>query len=278
MSLATLDWDLRTHVIEGICAHVRETPVMLEPFPHFQVRNFFPEDVYATLQKMFPAQEAFEAFSYEKHHNADGDSNRRRLKTSNESLERLPAKQQRFWQTVRSALGSREVKSEVFQKLSPGLCFRYGIDPSALAALPGYALPELFYETGGYSIKPHPDTRRKVVTMQISLSADDKQAHMGTEFYTRSLRPTAWLRAPHGFDIAKQMPFLPNAAYAFVVLNTTTLKSWHGRTKIDETSGSRRSLLNIWYAKPEDACLDTHQENQEIYADKPALSAPQQAA
>ena len=98
-------------------------------------------------------------------------------------------------------------------------------------------------------IKPHPDMRKKVVTMQIALPSDDGQKHLGTEFYRRSFNPLHLLREPRGFEVVKQPPFLPNVAYAFAVINALTLKSWHGRTTLGGQVGVRNTILNIWYAE-----------------------------
>jgi hypothetical protein len=119
-----------------------------------------------------------------------------------------------------------------------------------------YPLPELFRETAGYVIKPHPDTRRKVVTMQIALPPDASQRDLGTEFYRRSWNPLALLREPRSFETVKRAPFLPNVAYAFVVINSLWLKSWHGRTTLRAGIGVRNTILNIWYADAKDANPD----------------------
>src|SRR5262249_6971864 len=150
--------------------------------------------------------------------------------------------------------------------LAPGLSYRYAIDPRQAAELPGFALPELFHETSGYTIKPHPDTRRKVVTMQIALPKDASQRDLGTEFYQRSRNPLSLTRPPRGFTIAKRMEFLPNSAYAFSVLNTFRLKSWHGRSTIPDRAGERNSILNIWYEKASDANGDLIEENRQFEA------------
>jgi hypothetical protein len=86
------------------------------------------------------------------------------------------------------------------------------------------------------------------------------------------------LREPHGFEIVKRMPFLPNACYAFVVLNTFGRKSWHGRTTLCGHCGERDSLLNIWYDHAKHANPDIVREHYEpaIAAhahDEPALAA-----
>lgn len=263
--LHSVDLDLRRIVLEHLIAQIEATSAEEHPFPHFTLKAFFPDQVYATLLRRLPPTEAHEPFGYEKHHREDGQSNRMRFCMENPWLERLPVPDRSFWFTIRSVLGSRELKRAVFAKLATGLSFRYGCDHRAVADLPGFALPELFRETEGYRIKPHPDTRKKVVTMQICLAADDSQAELGTEFYRRSFRPADWTREPRGFEIVKRPPFRPNAAYAFSVLNTLRLKSWHGRSSLASGCGARNSILNIWYEKPEHANRDVIAEHGLLY-------------
>jgi hypothetical protein len=183
-------------------------------------------------------------------------SNRGKFALSNTNLDHLLGRQRSLWLAVRDALASPQFKAAVFERLAGGLAYRFGISPEKAAATPGYPLPELFRETKGYTIKPHPDTRRKVVTMQIALPEDDHQRDIGTEFYRRSWNPLAMLREPRGFEVVKRAPFLPNMAYAFVVINSLRLKSWHGRTRLPGGLGARNSILNIWYAQAKDANAD----------------------
>lgn len=249
------DRTLRNRIIDHMTAIVAAAPFESDPFPHVLIRGFFPKDVYERMLASLPPRTCYEDFSYEKHQ-TDGQSNRHRFQMNNEQLDQLDGPLRTFWYTIRAALGSPALKSAVFDKVSPGLAHRYGIRAEAARSLPGFALPELFHEAKGYSIKPHPDTRKKVVTMQIALPRDESQRDLGTEFYRRSFNPLALLRDPRGFDIAKHMPFLPNTAYAFAVLNTLTLKSWHGKSTIPAELGERNSILNIWYEKAENANTD----------------------
>jgi hypothetical protein len=261
-----IDFSLRKCCLDHLTTALATTPLMIDPFPHFVARGFFPDDVYDTLLRLLPERSHYEPFDYEKHQGMGGESNRLRVELSNASLEGLDSRRQSFWRTMRSILGSAELKQLAFQKLAPGLAYRYAIDPRQAASLPGFALPELFHETAGYTIKPHPDTRRKVVTMQIALPRDASQRELGTEFYRRSWNPLSLTRLPRGFTIAKRIDFLPNTAYAFSVLNTFRLKSWHGRSTIPDCLGERNSILNIWYQKAADANCNLIEENQQLEA------------
>jgi hypothetical protein len=243
-------------LINHMVSSVGAVEMHSEPFPHIFIRDLFPQDFYARMIDMLPPTEVYEAFAIEKYSTGDGESVRKRCLVGNEQLDQLSPEQRELWFDVRAALGSPDFKNAIYQKLGPGLSYRFGCGPDAVADLPGYALPELYRETAAYRIKPHPDTRKKVVTMQISLARDESQVNLGTEFYSRSLRPSTWLREPKGFEITKVMQFLPNAAYAFVVLNKLALKSWHGRTTLESTSGVRNSILNIWYADKDDGHKD----------------------
>lgn len=255
-----VDVELRDRILSHMVAAVTAAPFSDDPFPHFSTRGFLPDDAYAKLLEMLPADEHYSPFSYEKHQTENGDSNRGHFEMTADSLNRLSTNEQTFWYTVRNAMGSRQLKQAVFAKLAPGLAFRYGVKPHEAVDLDGFALPELFRETEGYTIKPHPDTRKKVVTMQFALAHDESQVSLGTEFYKRSLNPASWLREPRGFDIVKQMQFLPNTVYAFAVLNTITLRSWHGKSRLVAQQGTRNSMLNLWYEKVENACPDLARE------------------
>ncbi|WP_442485174.1 hypothetical protein [Aeoliella sp. SH292] len=261
-TLIPIDIILRSQVIDHMVAALKATKAEEHPFPHFLTIGFFPDAVYDDLQECLPEVYEYHPFAYEKHSNDTGESNRRRFQLVNKKLDTLPDMKRRFWYTVRSCLGSTAVKEAVFEKLRHGLAYRYGSDATRSRDLPGFALPELFHETQGYRIAPHPDTRKKVVTMQIALPEDESCRDMGTEFYRRTLRPDAWVREPKGFDIVKTMPFLPNTAYAFVVLNTIRLKSWHGRSTLAGQAGVRNSLLNIWYQQAAHGNTEVLAENQ----------------
>lgn len=239
------------HMVKAIGA----APAQDDPFPHVIAHGIFPPDLYREMLALLPGAALYEAFGYERH-STGGASNRGQFRLTDEAIGRLGGRQRSLWLGVRDALGAPEFKAAVFSKLQAGLAFRFGVDESEAGNLPGYPLPELFRETSGYSIKPHPDTRRKVVTMQIALPPDGTQQDLGTQFYRRSLNPMHWLREPRGFEVVKQAPFLPNAAYAFTVINSLSLKSWHGRTTLDGRSGVRNTILNIWYAKAADANSD----------------------
>ena len=268
-TIASVDLELFRRVVDHMVAAADAAPSMDDPFPHTLIRGLFPDDVYDRLQSLLPDPSQYKRFSYQKHQDADGESNRRRFQLKTEFMSVLDPERQMFWRTIRNAIGSGEFKQSVFARVRDGLALRYRCDPDAAASLPGHALPELFHETAGYHIKPHPDTRRKVVTMQIALPTDESCAAMGTEFYRRSLRPADWADEPRGFEIAKTMPFVPNTAYAFAVLNTIRLKSWHGRSQMSVNAGGdgatvRNSILNIWYERIEDANPEIAADNAEV--------------
>jgi hypothetical protein len=247
--------EIRATSLAHMVAAVAAARVERRPFPHFLVEGIFPRDLYGEMLASLPDARLYEEFGYEKHATG-GVSNRGKFALSNANLDHLLGRQRSLWLGVRDALGSPQFKAAVFERLAGGLAYRFGIAPEAAAATPGYPLPELFRETSGYTIKPHPDTRRKLVTMQIALTKGDRQRDVGTEFYRRSWNPLAMLREPRGFAIVKRAAFLPNVAYAFVVINTLRLKSWHGRTSLPSGVGARNSILNIWYAQAKDANAD----------------------
>jgi len=221
-----------------------------KPFPHFFVEHIFPQHIYDALLANLPAPKHMQPMG-EKHRNGDGSYNRHTLSLTPAKLEHMTGQQLALWQGVTAALAAPQFKQAVFAKLKTGLSFRYSIPASEVNKVEGFPVTTLMRETEGYTIAPHPDTRKKIVTMQFALPGDMSQKELGTTFYQRSLAPGDWLTKPRGFRHAKQMPFIPNCCYGFSVLNTLTLKSWHGREEIQGEQGVRNSVLHIYYNKPQ---------------------------
>ena len=231
------------------CVHA--TRAETEPFSHAYFADLFPSDVYWKLLEAFP-DPALYAPAAERHYGTTaGGSVRAMFALTIDAVERLPAEHRSLWRGVAAALTAPALKQAVFAKLAPDLAYRYGVAESRVPDLVGYSRPTLYRETDGFEIPPHPDTRKKVVTMHLYLPSDLTQRGLGTALYRRKLGwPLGGWR--HRFARVKQFDFRPNSGYAFVVNNTLAKKSWHGRERLPEGAGVRNTLLNTFYEEPRD--------------------------
>jgi hypothetical protein len=203
------------------------------------MEEVIPWELYEQLLSQFPEPRLYEG----------SEPQRRHFGLTVTNLASLPAEQQELWSGIAAALSAPELREAVYSKLAAGLACRFGGQAGTLS---GYPRPTLFRETEGIEIPPHPDTRQKIVTMHLYLPADRDQLGLGTALYRRKLLAWpfgAWQRR---FVNIKQFPFQPNSGYAFVVSNTLTRKSWHGREKLDAGAGVRNTLMNAFYQMPRD--------------------------
>ena len=257
-----LDRTLYNQIVGHSLSVIESTQEETVPFAHIQLTGIFPADVYQRMIESFPASDYFVKANRKHHTNEYGGSTRQRMGLSENFFSALPENDHILWATVRAAVGSSVIREALFSKLASGLSRRFKVKREEVSQIPAYPRGQLYSETEGYCIPPHPDTREKIVTMQFAFPHDDSLDGVGTEFYSRSLNPLHLLREPRGFTIAKTMPFLPNCAYAFSVLNDFGMKSWHGRSTIPPMNGIRNTLLHIWYAEPDetDAELKAYQQ------------------
>jgi len=159
-----------------------------------------------------------------------------------------------IWSAVSTMLTSKRLERAIRNRLRDGLEIRARGDriPDA-ENLKLVAKPVVYRDADGYQIKPHPDTRKKVVTMQLYCPADTGQEALGTTLYRASLKGLLHFGS-YCLEPVKVIPFLPNVGYAFVVLkayHSPTRMSWHGRSPI-KTDQPRISILNTFYVN-EDA-------------------------
>src|SRR5262249_11546068 len=154
---------------------IDRTPASHEPFSHIYLEEVIPTDCYRRLLSHLPHLQLY-SHAAERHHADGGGQYARSLfPLTRANLARLTAPQQELRNGMAAALTAPELKRAVFAKLARDLSFRYGLPQSQVGQLPGYARPTLYRETVGFEIPPHPDTRKKVVTMHLYLPADRGQ-------------------------------------------------------------------------------------------------------
>ena len=215
-----------------------------KPYPLIRFRDFFPSDFYARLLQRFPDVDRFAGLN--------GDGTRREYALYDERSDPGSEESRALWGIVRRVLASTEVASALREKLDEGFRIRSRRSGEEWP-VPMYPRPVLYTDLNGYAIKPHPDTRRKVLTMQIYLPSDESQRELGTAIYKISpMGVFAW--KSYGLVKDKTVPFLPNSGYAFVVIHpaySLWRSTWHGREAISvPVEKPRLSILNTYYRDP----------------------------
>jgi len=210
------------------------------PFPHIVFRDFFPPDLYQHLTQSLPAQ-GYEPIT--------GSGTRVALRLYGDNLDKIDPALRPTWAAVSRIMTSKNIEQAIRRKLHRALEIRArGDKVRSVEELQLVAKPVLYRDIDGYQIKPHPDTRKKVVTMQLYCPADSSQEALGTTLYRASLKGLLHVSS-YCLEPVKTIPFLPNLGYAFVVLkayHSLSGMSWHGRPPI-ETDRQRISILNSFY-------------------------------
>ena len=231
-------------VLESATNSILNAEAFRKPYPLIRFRDFLPSDFYARLLQRFPDVDRFAGLN--------GDGTRREYALFDERSDPGSEESRALWGIVRRVLTSPEIASALREKLDEGFRMRSKRSGEGWP-IPMHPRPVLYTDLNGYAIKPHPDTRRKVLTMQIYLPADDSQRDLGTTIYKISPRGVfAW--KSYGLAKDKTLPFLPNTGYAFVVIHpaySLLRSSWHGREAISvPVEKPRLSILNTYYRDP----------------------------
>jgi hypothetical protein len=233
---ASLTEELISHAV----ASLEAADYFAHPFPHIFFRDFFPADFYRDLTRSVPTT-GYDPIT--------GEGTRMALRLYGDNVDQIEPELRSMWAAVSEMLTSKQVENAIRVKLHDGLEIRARGDKVRSAdELKLVAKPVVYRDTDGYQIKPHPDTRKKVVTMQLYCPTDASQQALGTTLYQASLKGLMHVGS-YCLEPVKTIPFLPNVGYAFVVLkayHSLTKMSWHGRPAIN-TDKPRVSILNTFY-------------------------------
>jgi hypothetical protein len=248
--------EIATTVLNHLLRRIESTPAQNQPFSHIYLEDVFPADVYAQVMKHLPEQAHYSGSNERHYGTGDGSFVRWVYSLSTDNVTKLADEQRQLWGGIAAALTAPELKQAMFAKLGRDLSFRYGVPETKTGELAGYARPTLYRETAGFEIPPHPDTRKKVVTMHLYFPGDRSQLDLGTALYRRKLLGWPLGGWRNRFEKVKQFVFAPNSGYAFVVNNKLQRTSWHGREELPPNAGVRNTLLNTFYEAPREGFSD----------------------
>jgi hypothetical protein len=244
--------EIASRTLDHLLGRIEATPSIEEPFTHIYVEDVFPDDVYTQMLASLPDPRLY-GKTAERHHKGEaGGYTRSMFPIAPSTLKDVFPSHAELWRGVGAALTAPELKRAMYARLARDLAFRFGAPEAKVPGLAGYSRPTLYRETEGFEIRPHPDTRKKVVTMHLYLPADRSQLELGTALYRRKTMALPFGAWRGRFEKVKQFSFQPNSGYAFVVNNKITKKSWHGREELPPGAGVRNTLLNTYYETPRD--------------------------
>jgi len=217
--------------------------VLRYPYPHFYIKNIFPEDFYRALLENLPGIERYKRL--DQTGTVPRGSYPERYICSIVDLEddEATSGEEGFWTKFSLWIHGISFQNLFLWKFREEIMQRFG-DASALGI---DVETRLVRDFSNYSISPHTDTPRKLVTLLFYLAKDESLSHLGTSVYVPS-EPDFRCEGTkhHKFSDFKKINtahFLPNSVFGFFKTNN----AFHGVEPIKDIGIERNVLLyNIY--------------------------------
>jgi hypothetical protein len=232
---------------------IANAQVRRHPFPHFFVSPVFPPDYYVELLSRLPPIEWLKPIDETGSVQALAGASRAQIQAYASrfiaDLADLEEREQQddaragFWAGLAQWMMSDRFRALVLEKFRPDMAGRFGSGAAVSTDIDA----RLVRDFTTYSIGPHTDTPRKLVSLLFYLPRDESMSHLGTSIYAAhdaSFRCEG--NRHHGYQGFKRvatMPYLPNSLFAFF----KTDYSFHGVDPITDGNVERNLLLyNIY--------------------------------
>ena len=217
---------------------IANTQINIFPYPHLYINDIFTDSFYTQIIKHLPQYDQLKTLSEVRPVPKGGYLERFAINLDDESLSVLNDKKYIFWSNFRKQFLSGGIKNFLLStKCSAYVKARF---PN-FEKLYFYDELLLINDTLNYSLGPHTDSPKKVMSFLFYLPEDDSQIKLGTSIYIP--KDTSFdcigLKHHHHDDFIKihTNDFLPNSVFAFIKTNN----SFHGVEKL--VSDERRWVL-----------------------------------
>ncbi len=223
---------------------ITKWPINPFPFPHIYVRDVFPEDYYRQLQAALPPAETYKTLKALGRVGPNYSDARFVMPVTPENAQAMAEPFRAFWLKLAEWM-LVGFGPDMLAKFEPFIQQRF----EGGTHMEFYNEALLIQDWTTYSLGPHTDAPRKVLSFLFYLPADDSLAPLGTSIYVPKQPEFQCPGGPHHpfemFDRMMTMPYLTNSLFAFV----KTHNSFHGVGPITEGSARRDLLLYDIYVR-----------------------------
>ena len=220
---------------------VDSTDIDLDPFPHIEIDNIFPEELYQAMLANRIADDCLFTLNELGRVDQNYPTTRQILELRN-NLPILSSPAREFWQDTHAWL-TGPFEQIMTEKFRSHIQERFG------------RIPELRAETlytrdrTDYALGPHTDAAHKVLTFLVYLPPDSARPEIGTSIY-RPHNPDFTCKGGPRYDFAnfervKTAPYQPNTLFGFV----KTSRSFHGVEPIRHAVTRDLLIYDIHLAK-----------------------------
>ncbi len=229
-----------------VLQEVAAAPVIREPFEHCVIDEVFPQEFFREIQANWPELEQFLPLEESGRLRSKGRQKGKRnvVFLTDEGLERLDAGRRRFWaERMRSWLCTPQFQDAVIGKFRDVLGPRLGADTEIVAD------GLIVSDRTEYSIGPHTDHPRRLVSMLFYLPPDASLRQFGTALYKPKAEGFTCAGGPHysfdNFTRVKTFDFVPNRLVFFPKSD----RCFHAVEPVTVPDAERRLLIFDFQAR-----------------------------
>jgi hypothetical protein len=230
---------MSSHVLEHVLYRVANTPIRTHPYPHFYVRDVFPEDFYREVRAHLPPFDAFKSLKALDRVSADYPDTRLVFPVTPDNVQAQGEPFASFWTWVAQQFLTGEFMQKMLAHFEPFLSKRW----AGASGLQFQDEALIVRDSSQYELEPHTDNLKKVLSFLFYLPPDDSMARLGTSIYAPRQTDFLCTKGMHypfdKFHLVTTMSYLPNSLFAFV----KTSNSFHGVEPITEAGVCRDLLL-----------------------------------
>lgn len=229
-------------VKQHVAERLRAACVNQDPFPHLVVDEILPWSVVSDIHRYWP-EASQEKTLGQLGRVIGGDYTARKVVPFSIMEKMLDAARLPFWTSMREILYGQEFNGGLLQALQEPLNNRR--ERIAKEGKKTFGPDSLIVEDSeGYSIKPHTDMPKRLMTVLIYLPEDMSMTQYGTSFYRPKVDMSGKdLRQHHPFELFDRVAtvdFIPNRLVAFIRDDNT----FHGVETVTAPPHPRRLIIH----------------------------------